>query len=499
MTAALFLSVFLIAACGLIYELIAGTLASYLLGDSVLQFSTIIGSYLFAMGIGSYLSRFLGGSLVSRFIAIELMVGLVGGFSSTILFLAFAYTESFRFLLYGLVLLVGTLVGLEIPLLMRILKERFQFKDLVANVLTFDYLGALGASILFPLLLVPKLGLVRSAILFGMLNAGVALWSTWLFANELPRRQSLRLSAILVLVALCAGFAGAERINTLAESNLYADDIILTRTTKYQRIVLTRWHDDLRLFLNSHLQFSSRDEYRYHEALVHPGLAAIEAPRRVLVLGGGDGLAVREILRYEGIESVTLVDLDPEMTQLFKEHSLLRRMNADSLRSPKVRVINGDAFVWLDNMREPPYDFVVIDFPDPTNFSLGKLYTTAFYRMLKRAVRPGGMVAVQSTSPLFARQSYWCIVESMKQAGWTTRPYHVYVPSFGEWGYVLGATQPNLPPARLPSGLRFLTPATLEQIFEFPRDMEPVGALPNRLNDQVLVRYYEKEWGAIAR
>src|SRR3954471_14801039 len=192
MSIALFLSVFLIAACGLIYELIAGTLASYLLGDSVLQFSTVIGSYLFAMGIGSWLSKYLARGLVARFIYIELMVGLVGGFSSTLLFLAFAWTDSFRFLLYALVLVIGVLVGLEIPLLMRILKERFQFHDLVSHVLTFDYLGALGASLLFPLLLVPKLGLVRSAILFGMINAAVALWSTFLFKDQLARSGGLR-------------------------------------------------------------------------------------------------------------------------------------------------------------------------------------------------------------------------------------------------------------------------------------------------------------------
>ena len=163
MAVVLFISVFLIAACGLIYELIAGTLASYLLGDSVFQFSTIIGSYLFAMGIGSWLSRFLDRGLVARFIGIELMVGLVGGFSSSMLFMAFAYTQAFRFILYLVVIVVGILVGLEIPLLMRILKDRFQFRELVSHVLTFDYLGALGASLLFPLLLVPRLGLVRSA------------------------------------------------------------------------------------------------------------------------------------------------------------------------------------------------------------------------------------------------------------------------------------------------------------------------------------------------
>ena len=205
MAIVLFLSVFLIAACGLIYELIAGTLASYLLGDSVLQFSTVIGSYLFAMGIGSWLSKFIGRGLVARFIEVELLVGLVGGFSSSILFWAFAYTESFRFLLYGLVLLIGTLVGLEIPLLMRILKERFQFRELVANVLTFDYLGALGASLLFPLLLVPRLGLVRSAILFGIVNAAVALWSTFLFQDQIGRPVTLRVMAVLVLVALSGG------------------------------------------------------------------------------------------------------------------------------------------------------------------------------------------------------------------------------------------------------------------------------------------------------
>ncbi len=498
MSTALFISVFLIAACGLIYELIAGTLASYLLGDSVLQFSTVIGSYLFAMGIGSYLSRFIGGGLVGRFIQIELMVGLVGGFSSSLLFLAFAYTESFRFVLYSLVLMIGTLVGLEIPLLMRILQDKIEFKELVANVLTFDYLGALGASLLFPLVLVPKLGLIRSALLFGLLNAGVALWSTYLFAAEIRRPVAQRLASVAVILALLAGFGGAETINRLAEESLYADDIIMTRTTRYQRIVLTRWKDDLRLFLNSHLQFSSRDEYRYHEALVHPGLASLPGARRVLVLGGGDGLAVREILRYPSVERITLVDLDAEMTTLFRDHALLSRLNAGSLKDKRVHVVNADAFVWLDSNTEQ-FDFVVVDFPDPTNFSLGKLYTSAFYRMLARHVSSHGLISVQSTSPLFARQSYWCIVATLEQAGWTARPYHVYVPSFGEWGYVLAGHEPAAAPTELPPGLRFLTVNNLAALFDFPRDMQRVEAEVNRLNDQILVRYYDREWSLVAR
>ena len=493
----LFLSVLLIAACGLIYELIAGTLASYLLGDSVLQFSTVIGAYLFAMGIGSWLSKFVRGSLVARFIGIELMVGVVGGFSSSALFLAFAYTQAFQLTLYLVVVAVGILVGLEIPLLMRILEGRMQFRDLVANVLTFDYLGALAASIAFPLWLVPKLGLVRSALLFGIVNAGVALWSTFLFRDRLPTVASLRTACIAVLLLLGGGMIASDRIAATADNELYADEIIFERNTRYQRIVVTRWKDDLRLFLSSHLQFSSRDEYRYHEALVHPGLASLPHARRALVLGGGDGLAVRELLKYPNLESITLVDLDPEMTRLFTDHPVLSALNAHSFKNPRVKVVNADAFVWLDESQDV-WDFVAVDFPDPTNFSLGKLYTTAFYRLLKKHVSENGLAVVQSTSPLFARQSYWCINETMKDAGFRTWPYHLYVPSFGEWGFTLAGNAWE-PPVSVPTGLRFLTASGVPELFRFPADMQPVEAEVNRLNDQVLVRYYDREWRDISR
>src|SRR6202162_5421425 len=392
----LFLSVLLISACGLIYELIAGTLASYLLGDSVLQFSTIIGTYLFAMGLGSAASRYLKGSLVAWFVQIELLVGVVGGFSSSALFLAFAYTHSFRLCLYLLVIAVGALVGLEIPLLMRILEGRFQFRDLVSHVLTWDYLGALAASIAFPLWLVPKLGLVRAAILFGIINAAVALWSTFIFRDQLPRVLSLRATCAAVLVLLGAGMVASNWIQSQADTQLYADEVIFERNTRYQRIVVTKWKDDLRLFLNSHLQFSSRDEYRYHEALVHPGLSALPGARHALVLGGGDGLAVRELLKYPGLESVTLVDLDPEMTRLFSTHPVMSALNQHSLTAPRVHVINTDAFRWLDTNTEQ-YDFIVADFPDPTSYALGKLFTTAFYRLAAKHLASGGLIVVQST------------------------------------------------------------------------------------------------------
>jgi len=381
---------------------------------------------------------------------------------------------------------------------MRILRDRFDFKDVVANVLTFDYLGALAASLAFPILLVPHLGLVRSALLFGLVNAAIALWSTYLFADVLPTRRTLRSASAVVLGLLGAGMAAAGRITDAAEGNIYSDDVIFSRDTRYQRIVLTAWKDDLRLFLNSHLQFSSRDEYRYHEALVHPGLSAQPNARRVLVLGGGDGLALREILRYPGVEHVTLVDLDPAMTKLFATHPLLTRLNANAFASPKVHVISADAFVWLEDNKDT-YDFAVVDFPDPDNYSIGKLYTTAFYRLLARHIADGGAFVVQSTSPLFARKSYWSIVATLQAASLRTYPYHVYVPSFGEWGFVLAKRGDYAPPTALPDGLRFLTPAAVAESFQFPRDMAPVAVSANHLNDQLLVRYYAEEFDKINR
>jgi spermidine synthase len=493
----LFITVLLIAACGLIYELIAGTLASYLLGDSVLQFSTIIGCYLFAMGIGSALSRFLDRGLAYRFVWIELLLGVIGGFSSALLFLAFAYTQGFQLLMYALVIIIGLLVGLEIPLLMRIVRGRYHFRDVVAHVLTFDYLGALGASLLFPILLVPYLGLVRSAMLFGIINVAVALWSTFLFANQIAKASTLRAVCLVVLLGLGVGLAEAKHITMAAEDNIYADEIILARDTRYQHIVLTRFKDDIRLFLNSHLQFSSRDEYRYHEALVHPGLSAIPAPRRVLVLGGGDGLAVREILKYSQVESVTLVDLDPEMTRLFSSYPMLTALNQKSFSSPRVHIINADAFPWVDANRDS-FDFIVVDFPDPTNYSLGKLYTTAFYKAAARHLSAQGLMVVQSTSPMFARDSYWCIAETIKQAGLRISPYHVYVPSFGEWGFVIAGYRDYQQPTSLPPGLRFMDVSGLSALFQFPPDMAPLPMPPNRLNDQLLVRLYDQDWKDIS-
>lgn len=498
MTPALLASLFVVATCGLVYELVAGAMASYLLGDTVLQFSTVIGAYLFAMGVGSWLSRYVGRGLATRFVQIELLTGLVGGWSAAVLFLTFTHAAGFRVVLYGLVLVVGTLVGMEIPLLMRILKGRLEFKDLVSQVLTFDYMGALGASVLFPLVLVPRLGLLNTAFVFGLLNVAVAALALRLLRDEIPSHARLKGACALSAVLLVAGLAGSRAIAEHAEGSLYADEVVLAKTSHYQRIVLTRWKDDWRLFLNGHLQFSTMDEYRYHESLVHPALSAHPMPRRVLILGGGDGLAAREVLRDPRVRQVTLVDLDPEMTRLFASHAELSRLNGGALRDPRVSVVNADAFKWLETDLGG-WDAAVVDFPDPSNYGVGKLFSAPFYRLLRRRLAKGGVVSVQATSPLFARRSFWCIERTMADAGFKTAPYHAYVPSFGEWGFVIGSSGAYRPPLRLPEGLRFLTTATLPALFEFPADMARVETDVNRLDTQALVRYYESEWEKVVQ
>ena len=493
-TPILFLNVLIIATCGLIYELLAGTLASYVLGDSVTQFSLIIGLYLFALGIGAWLSRFIEKGLARCFIEIELGVALLGGWSAPLLFLCFARVEHFQPVLYAIVVAIGTLVGLELPLLMRILENQLEFKELVARVLTFDYIGALAASILFPLVFVPKLGLVRTSLVFGLLNAAVALWGTWLMRPLLKGGVTgLRIRSVAVMALLLVGIWQAGRLTQLAEEDLYNGRVIYARTTPYQRIVVTRGRSGFQLFLNGNLQFNSTDEYRYHEALVHPAMQLAEKPQSILVLGGGDGLAVREILKHPSTQFVTLVDIDPAMTDLARNFAPLRELNQQSLLDSRITVVNQDAMTWLTHNRET-FDAVLIDFPDPDNFALGKLYTTHFYEKLKQRLTPTATMGLQCTSPLLARSSYWCIIRTLEAAGFTVAPYHVSVPSFGEWGFALARLTPFELPKEIISGLRFLDQPALATIFTLPADLRAVPVELNRLDNQALVRYYESEW-----
>jgi len=330
------------------------------------------------------------------------------------------------------------------------------------------------------------------------------VWALWLFRGELRRLSAHVMACATVVVVLLAAMVMAGRLTTWAEDQFYGDSIILRESSDYQRVIVTHSAAGVRLFLNGNLQFHSRDEYRYHEALVHPALAAHGAPKRVLVLGGGDGLAVREVLRHPSVQQVTLVELDPHITRLFASHPLLTRLNEAALTSPKLSIVHADAFTWLEqHAREiergagAPFDIVIADFPDPSNYALGKLYTTSFYQRVDQVLAAGGWVVVQTTSPLIARKSFWTVVATLQAVGLSTWPYHAHVPSFGEWGFVLAGRRPWPGVHSLPQGLRFLTVEGVPALMQFPPDMARVPAEPNRLSNQVLVGIFEEEWGKV--
>ncbi|MFC1896741.1 polyamine aminopropyltransferase [Thermodesulfobacteriota bacterium] len=426
-------SVFLVAACGLVYELVAGAVSSYILGDAVTQFSLVIGTFLCAMGLGSYLAKFVHKDLLRTFVVIEIWIGLVGGSSSIAMFAASAYAESiFPVFFYCLCACIGILIGVEIPLLIRILREAHGLRGSLSNVLALDYLGALAGSILFPLVVLPYLGLSRSSVVFGLLNLSVAAVGLTLLKES---RRGVAWSLVASYAILLSALFFSGRVVGFLEDLLYQDSIVYAQTTRYQRIILTRWRDDTRLYLNGHLQFCSRDEARYHEALVIPAMEASPKARRVLILGGGDGLAAREVLKYPHVQSIDLVDIDPAVTNLARSRRECLLLNKGSLNSPKVRIFNLDAMEFMEKTSDF-FDVIIADLPDPSSENLAKLYSRAFYTLCLRRLSDTGVLATQATSPFYARNAFSCIVRTIGHAGVDhpdlprlhPRPYHINVP-----------------------------------------------------------------------
>jgi spermidine synthase len=493
-------AIFVLAVCGLVYELIAGALSSYLLGDSITQFSLVIGLFLTAMGAGSFLSKYIRDDLLATLIEIELWIGVVGGLTALLGFAAFAHTDYYTPLLLGLVVVVGTLVGLEVPLVIRILRELSTLPVTLANVLSADYLGALAASLLFPFLLLPYLGIVRAGLLMGLLNVAVAALLYVAFRPMIARRhRRVQAIAIVAAVLLLGAFAGAGQLVAWFENRVYEDEILLAQDTSYQRLVLTRWRDDVRLYLDGHLQFSSVDEYRYHEPLVLPAMSLAERHARVLILGGGDGLAARQVLKFAGVEQIDLVDLDPAVTRLFRSRPLLTHLNEGALRDARVTIHNTDALAFL-KAGSSRYDVIIMDLPDPSRPEVAKLYSREFFGVAAQRLAAGGVLVTQATSPFRAREAFWCIANTIAAtpvgvAGETlhVHPYQTYVPSFGTWGFVLAARR-DLPiaDAEIDVPGRFLTTQTLAGLFVFAPDSDRVETPINTLDDPVVWRLYTR-------
>lgn len=490
----LLLSVSIIAICAIVYELGIGSLSSYLLGNSIYQFSITIGLFMTAMGIGSYLSKYITRQLITAFIRVELVIGCIGGFSCPALFAAYSFQFFYVPIMWILIILIGTLIGLELPLLTRIFREYTTLRIALANALTFDYLGGLIGSLAFPLLLLPLLGIFETSLVMGLTNLAVVIGNLILFRREIQQFKQTVVLAVSVTVGLTVALVISDPVSGYFEQRVYTDRIILSKASKYQRIVVTRWKDDIRLYINGRLQFSAMDEYRYHEALVHPAASLIPSRAQVLVLGGGDGLAARETLKYDDVDVVTVVDLDPMITELASTDSTLRRLNQDALHNPKVKVINQDARQFLE-ATDQRYNLIIIDFPDPSDESLVSLYSDTFYRLVKRRLAKDGLAVTQSSSPFFAQNAFWCIHQTIEAAGLYATAYHVNVPSFGEWGFNLfGRWQVDPQRITITVPTRFLSDESLAPLFVFDKDIDEVETQINTLLTPILLFYHREGW-----
>ena len=484
------------AACAIAYELLIGSTSSYFLGDSVEQFSLTIGFFLAAMGLGSWLSRLVHRDLLVWFIALEIWLGLVGGGTVACLYLLYAYTEYLRYGMLLLILVIGSLIGLEVPLLTRILQGYGSLRTTLSSVLSMDYLGSLVAALLFPYLLLPVLGGLHVSAVTGLVNVGIGVGVLMIFRSELGKSfgwlafQAGGCGFLLILLLVSSGPL-LERW----ESALYDDRIVHSEQSAYQKIVLTLRGEQIKLFLNEHLQFASVDEHRYHEALVHPAMALTRERERVLIIGGGDGLTAREVLKYEEVQQVDLVDLDPAVTNLARRNIHLTRLNKNALNYPKVRILNEDGFIFLQEDRAP-YGAIFLDLPDPREEALSKLYSVEGYRMCRRLLAPGGVLVTQATSPYYARRTYWSIAATLEEAGFRVYSYHTLVPSFGEWGFQMASVESlDVNRVRFEVPRRFIAPVLFRTMLQFDSDMERLQVEPNRLDRPILARYYRQDWG----
>ncbi|PWJ44533.1 polyamine aminopropyltransferase [Sediminitomix flava] len=510
------LALFATGLSGIVAEYVLSTLATYFLGNSVLQWTLIMSFMMFAMGLGSRLSKYMERYLLERFIIVEFILSILVGFCAVLAYGASAYAsfnESlsiFRLpfdgvVIYTLSILVGLLIGMEIPLVARLNDSFESLKVNISNVMEKDYYGSLIGGLFFAFIGLPILGLVYTPFVLGMVNLLVALL-LYFRLKELVSphlRPVLFGSGMVVLLMLGVGTFLAKDIIDFGEQKRYKDKVVFQTQTPYQRIVLTQWKNDHWLYLNGRLQLSSFDEFLYHEPLVHPAMQLVPNAQEVLILGGGDGCAAREVLKYSSVQNITLVDLDPEMTKLAKTNPILTELNKNSLNNPKVNVINGDAYRYMEETQSF-YDVIIIDFPDPKSIELARLYSQEMYFRCYQHLRPHGSLVVQSGSPYYATKAFYCIQKTLQSAGFeNVVPMHNQVLTMGEWGWML--TSKKLSTDQIKDVLqkdkleeidtRWLTQDGMKQITSFGRnlvDIDSANLEVNKVHNPVLAEYYNK-------
>ncbi|SFZ85080.1 polyamine aminopropyltransferase [Tenacibaculum maritimum] len=496
---ALKVALFATGISGIVAEYILSTLASYFIGNAILQFTLIVSIMLFAMGLGSRLSKKFTKQVIAYFIVTELILSVLVSFSALILYVTYGVTDVSWLVIYILSIAIGLLIGLEIPFATRINDEFEELRLNISNILEKDYFGSLIGGLFFAFVGLPYLGLTYTPFMLGILNLGVSYYLFRVLKEYVPINiiKRLQLSYIIVTLSILLGLYFAKPIVKFGEQVKYKDKIVYTEQTKYQKIVLTKWKEWHSLYINGNQQLSSFDEFMYHEPMVHIPMQLAGATKNILVLGGGDGCLAREVLKYPNVEKITLVDLDERMIDLGKNHEVLKELNQNAMNNSKLKIVIQDAFNFLEEVKER-YDVIFVDLPDPNNVDLNKLYTKEFYSLCNLKLQETGILITQAGSPYYATKAFYCIDKTMKAAGLRTMPMHNQILTLGEWGWVMAKKKEilleQIKAVKVTSlNLKWLTNSALPQLTSFGKPLvDTTGIQINTIFSPKLYTYYRQ-------
>lgn len=489
---------------GIVAEYILATLATYFLGDSVFQWTIILSLMLFSMGLGSRVSRWVKTNLEEWFIGIEFTLSVLTSLSSGFVYLLMPHVANLAPAIYILAVVIGLLIGMEIPLVTRINAINSELRTNISEVMEKDYFGALLGGLFFAFIGVRYLGITYTPFVVGFINLAVAVMVFIKFKKYIQKKNLRKLltfaGSAIVIIAL--GLIFSQKLVLYANQNLYTGQVVYSQQTPYQQITITKWKEHHWLYLNQGKQLSTFDEWMYHEPLVHPAMQMAAQPKHILVMGAGDGCAIREILKYPFVETITLVDLDPAMTDVGKNHPILRKVNQDAFWSPKVEVINTDAFTFLEQNNRF-FDVIIADFPDPRSIDLSRLYSKEMYNLVYHRLSSNGVFVTQAASPYYTTQAFRCIEKTLKAAQFNVLPLRNHIYTFGEWGWMLATKK--LPATEMKKNLqaqewntietKFLNKEASLLITSFGQDLVTVDSTEVKVNsiyNPILYRYYGK-------
>ena len=458
----LYLFVLILSACALVYEFLLSTLSSYLVWNSVMQFSLTIWLFLSWIWIWAFLSRFVKNYRITFFYS-EVILWVLWWFSVIIIKLLYAYFFNYLVLFYLfyflIVIIIWALVWFEIPILWNLVQEKADmenkksFKKIISDVFTYDYIWAIIATFSFPFILLPILGLTYTSLLLWLFNLIIA----FLFIYQKDVKQyyikekkllKYTISLVIILVLyLSWGFFVKNNFENFWDHFFYKEPVVFKAQSKYQNIVITKRGEDIRLLLDWHLQFLSLDEKRYHDALWALWDSIIKTDKsknNILILWGWDWLLARNVIDtfWKNDFKITLVDLDEIITNTAKTNNILLDLNKKSLLNPNVKIVNIDAFRFLsDEIRKKDfswYDIIIADFTDPRDVWISKLYSKEFYLMIKSSLKKDWAFITQSWNAFFAKESFWCINKTIKSVfnhDYEIIAYKNYIPSFWDWWF----------------------------------------------------------------